>query len=129
MKTILVVEDEPSLASLLKMVLEEEGYQVITAGNGRDALTRLSTMPQLKPDLIISDIMMPFMDGRELYHIIKADPKYQKIPFILASAIIDFVDKSQFKDAILLTKPFDINEVIDTVAKLIPPETSATHLD
>ena len=61
-KTILVVDDEPNLRSLVRAYLEKDGYRVVTAGNGREALFMARDE---KPDLIVLDIMMPEMDGKE----------------------------------------------------------------
>ena len=88
MKTILIVEDEHSIAEMLAAILEEVDYQVVIAGNGQEALTRLETT---SPDLILSDIMMPIMDGRTLCRKLQAHPIYRLIPIVLMSAAYDTV--------------------------------------
>src|SRR5690606_23937872 len=71
MATILVVEDEYALAGLLRDMLQEEGYAVVLASNGSQALEQLA---ETRPDLILSDVMMPGMDGRALTRALRTDP-------------------------------------------------------
>lgn len=86
MKTILVVEDEKELIDNLRILLESEGYHVILAENGVQALREIE---QNIPDLIISDIMMPFMNGYELFNKVKKDLKTKITPFIFLTAKSD----------------------------------------
>ena len=72
MRTILVVDDEWAIAEVLESLLSDEGYRVIIANNGRQALERLSEWP---PDLIMLDFMMPVMDGRATLEALKGDPR------------------------------------------------------
>ena len=83
---ILVVEDSPTQAQRLRHVLEKQGYNVGVAANGRLAL---ELVPQLEPALIISDVVMPEMDGYELSGRIKADPTLRHIPVILVTTMSD----------------------------------------
>lgn len=83
---ILVIEDSPTQAIHLKHLLEKHGHRVSTAGNGREALTLLTGE---KPGLIISDILMPELDGYELCRIIKANQSYRDIPVILLTSLAD----------------------------------------
>ena len=75
-KTIMVVDDEPTTLQVVKDLFESEGYRVITAGGGKDALNILK---KSKVDLILLDIMMPSMDGWDVCEKIKADKKTEKI--------------------------------------------------
>ncbi|HLX12190.1 MAG TPA: response regulator, partial [Bacteroidota bacterium] len=77
-KKILLVEDEDGLAELLANLLISDGYDVIIAHNGREGLEKLEGM---KPDAIISDIVMPEMDGLEMFRQIKANAKTSSVPF------------------------------------------------
>ncbi len=79
-RCILVVEDSPTQAEQLRLLLEAEGYDVRHAANGRRALEQIATGP---PDLIVSDIAMPEMDGYELCRSLKKSPETRKIPFVL----------------------------------------------
>ena len=81
--TILVLEDNSDLLKNIELILEMEGYQVVSACSGPQALTLLE---QTRPDLIISDIMMPEMDGYEFYQCVRRHPELLTIPFIFLSA-------------------------------------------
>jgi CheY-like chemotaxis protein len=83
---ILIVEDSLTQAGRLKCLLEKNGHPVIVAANGKEALSLLGTR---KPDLIISDIIMPEMDGYQLCKQIKSDENLKDIPVILLTALSD----------------------------------------
>ncbi|MDH3215212.1 MAG: response regulator [Candidatus Krumholzibacteria bacterium] len=80
---VLVVDDEPHIAQILKFTLEKAGYQVFTAENGEAALERIN---ELQPNLVILDIMMPIMDGYEVCRKMREDFKMNQIPVIMLSA-------------------------------------------
>jgi len=86
MEEILIVEDSPTQAARLKYVLEQHGYRVATAQNGRDAINLLARQ---QPHLIISDILMPGMDGYQLCRFIRSDADLKGIPVILLTALSD----------------------------------------
>jgi two-component system response regulator (stage 0 sporulation protein F) len=114
-KKILVVEDEESLRLLYEEELKSEGYEVLTAGNGREAIEQLE---KGKPDLIILDIVMPVMDGMEaLGRIVGKD---RKIPIILNSSYPGYQDDfmSWAADA-YITKSIDLGELKDKVRELL----------
>lgn len=93
---ILVVDDNPEFLNGIKLTLEMEGFKVITASDGQQALDRLRSLPigqsqaspEVKrlPDLILADIMMPAMDGYEFYSRVRAHPYTNRIPFIFLTA-------------------------------------------
>ena len=83
---ILVVEDSPTQAEELKFILEKRGFKVSVASNGKAALASLRTH---KPDIVITDIIMPEMDGYELCRQIGSDPSFADIPVILVTALTD----------------------------------------
>ena len=114
-KKILVVDDEEGLRLLYKEVLEAEGYEVLTAQNGREALQQLD---QEKPDLIILDIVMPVMDGLEtLGRILGKD---RKIPVILNTSYAGYQREfmSWAADA-YLEKSADLTELTNKVKELL----------
>jgi CheY-like chemotaxis protein len=82
-KTILVVEDEPDIRLFLKTVLEDAGFEVITADNGKHALDKIK---YCKPDLISLDLVMPKMRGVTLLKFLQKNPEWAKIPFIVVTA-------------------------------------------
>ena len=81
---ILVVEDEPALQKVLAMRLGMEGFQVETASDGEEALEMIR---RSAPDLVLTDLMMPVMDGTELTRNIKGDPALRKIPVMILTAL------------------------------------------
>ena len=82
MKKILLVDDEPDIVEFLRYNLEKDGFEVFVSYNGRDALKKISEIP----DLIILDIMMPDMDGFEVYNKIRGNDEYAEIPIIFLTA-------------------------------------------
>jgi len=82
MKKILLVDDEVDILEFLKYNLEQDNFEVLVSSNGKDALNKISQ----NPDLIVLDIMMPEMDGFELYQQIKTNKEYQDIPIIFLTA-------------------------------------------
>ncbi|HSK41532.1 MAG TPA: response regulator [Arenibaculum sp.] len=117
MKTILIIEDEFGIALLLATVLEDEGYRVFMAANGRQGLERLE---ECRPDLVISDLMMPTMDGATMARTMRADPAYRNIPIIMMSALPEAAVREKFDgyDA-FLSKPFLEPILLKTVAGLL----------
>ena len=104
---VLIVEDSPTQAAHLKYLLEEEGYTVTTAKNGREALTAAHAQ---RPTIIISDIMMPEMDGYALCKAIKSNDKVKDIPVILVTDLNsprDVVMGLQCRADNFITKPYD----------------------
>ena len=119
MKTILLVEDEFGIAGALSVLLEDEGYRVFTAANGRDALDRLT---EVAPDLVITDFMMPLMDGAALGKALRADPASAHIPILVMSAVPEAALRARFDgyDA-FLRKPFPIPVFFDAVRRILAP--------
>ncbi|MBF8643099.1 response regulator [Pseudomonas luteola] len=117
MMTVLVVDDELLVAEVLSYALEDEGYQVVRASNGQKALEALA---RETPALIISDFMMPIMNGLELAVSIKAHPATAKIPIILISgAQAHIAQQHSYLFERVLDKPFDICGLMNTVKTLI----------
>ncbi|GAC1034719.1 hypothetical protein thsps21_55480 [Pseudomonas sp. No.21] len=119
MTTILVVDDEYLIADILAFALEDEGYMVVKAGNGRRGL---EVLDRERPALVITDFMMPIMDGLEFAQAIRARAQSSDLPIILMSGAQGSVgrDRSDLFAAVF-DKPFDINAVIAMVAQLIGP--------
>lgn len=117
MKLVLLVEDEFGQAELMSALLQGEGYRVVTALNGEEALKCLHAE---KPALILSDFMMPVMHGGELGKAVRRDPQLAEIPFVFMSGTSEHVVKQAFDqyDA-FLSKPYDIDSLLVLVAKMI----------
>ena len=115
MKKILLVEDEKELGDNIKILLESEGYQVTLAENGLDAI---KAFDKNNPDLIVSDIMMPFMDGYELFETVKEDLKTKVIPFIFLTAKSDMHSIRHGMDLgadDYLMKPFTPEDLLQSI--------------
>jgi CheY-like chemotaxis protein len=122
MKTILVVDDERSIVELLTAVLEDEGYHVVTAHNGKEGLARL---PISQPSMVLCDVMMPILDGREMCQRMQANPEYRSIPIVLMSAAARSGGLADCTYAALLSKPFDLDDVLNTVDRVLSHSKSA----
>jgi CheY-like chemotaxis protein len=122
MKKILLVDDEFALMDTLRDFLEDEGYLVETADNGKDAL---EAMAQSRPDLVITDIMMPIMDGKAMLRAMHDDPGLSPIPVVLMCSVRREVAVPPGEDlpatAAFLRKPFKLDELLETVARRIGP--------
>jgi CheY-like chemotaxis protein len=88
-KTVVVIEDEPAVIELARLILERRGFEVVGAVTGREGL---ETVRRVKPDLILLDLMLPDMDGWEVYRKIKADPELWHIPIQVVTARADGID-------------------------------------
>ncbi|MCK5022800.1 MAG: response regulator [Candidatus Aenigmarchaeota archaeon] len=119
-RKIMIVDDEESLIALLTAILEEEGYEVIPAINGEEALEKLKTV---KPDLMLLDMMMPGMSGRETCENIRKNPKTEnlKIAFVTVAKFSEAgkgkLDSMKVSDYI--TKPFDNDDLLKRIKKII----------
>ena len=112
---IMVVDDEPAIRDLIVAVLEDEGYAVVAATNGRRAL---DLMLAERPDLVIMDIMMPEMDGREAYRRLRDLPEFARTPVVMMSAATSPDRLTPRVDA-FLSKPFDLDHLLHTVARVL----------
>ncbi|MEK7234303.1 MAG: response regulator [Elusimicrobiota bacterium] len=126
MPTIMVVDDEPDIVTLLRFALEKEGYTVTEAGNGQIALERLGLEPIKMeitlPDLIILDIMMPVMDGYQLNMRLQAEPRGKDIPILVLTAkgqkMRDLFELAP-NVAAYVQKPFDPKMLRDLIAGIL----------
>ncbi|MFA4956237.1 MAG: ATP-binding protein [Candidatus Methanoperedens sp.] len=117
---ILIVEDSPTQAELLKFLLEKNDYRVWVAYNGREALDMITKKG--KPALVISDIIMPGMDGYELCRCIKNDEKLKDIPFILLTSLSDSKDVLKGLECgadNFITKPYDEKYIFSRVQYIL----------
>lgn len=114
-KLLLLVEDDLFSAETLKFALEAKGHDVLLSTNGKDAL---SVVREKHPQLIILDIMLPKMDGYHLCRLVKFDSRFKHIPVIIVSSKIQEADKKlgiACGGNEYVTKPYDINNLIDMV--------------
>jgi len=115
---VLVVDDDPSILSLVTDVLVDEGYQVVAASNGAEALRRMAADV---PALLVTDLTMPVMSGQSLVEACRAQPQMALMPIVVMSAEsrASFDSVSTLGVQELLTKPFDVGKLIDVVAQLV----------
>ena len=117
--TVLVVDDDPVILKLLEVNFSMEGFDVLSAVDGVDGLERARVD---RPDIVVTDIMMPRMNGIELLEAMRADPDIADIPVILLSAKAMTDDVRAGLDAgadDYITKPFEPLELVDRVTKLL----------
>jgi CheY-like chemotaxis protein len=113
-KTVLVIDDNVNLQTVLDMALRSAGYNVIFAANGEEGLQRLETV---QPDMIVCDVMMPDMDGVQFFNAIRERLRYEGIPIIIMTALDR---KAWFADleaegAVIIHKPFDVEQLISLI--------------
>jgi len=119
MATVLVVDDEFGIVLLLEAVLTDEGYRVLSAINGQQGLEKLGHEPS---DLVITDFMMPVMDGATMLRAMAADEALSGIPVIVMSGMPEANVAARCNGyAAFVRKPFDIIEIIEMTARLLSP--------
>ena len=116
---ILVCDDERSIVRLIQVNLERQGWSVVTAYDGKEGLEKVKSD---KPDIVVLDVMMPYMDGFEVLKNLRRDPEYQNLPVVMLTA------KAQDKDVfegyhvgadVYLTKPFNPMELVTFIKRII----------
>jgi DNA-binding response OmpR family regulator len=119
-KKVVCIEDEPEMIDLVKLILGRKGFDLVGAVGGREGL---ETVRKLKPDLVLLDLMMPDMDGWEVYQQMKADDELKAIPVIVVTAKAQSIDKvlglhiAKVDDYV--TKPFGPQELLQSVKKVL----------
>jgi DNA-binding response OmpR family regulator len=119
-RRVVCIEDEPEMIDLVKLILSRKGFQVTGAMGGREGL---EVIARDKPDLVLLDLMMPDMDGWEVYQKMKADDVMKTIPVIVVTAKAQSIDKvlglhiAKVDDYI--TKPFGPQELLESVEKVL----------
>jgi DNA-binding response OmpR family regulator len=124
---ILVVDDDPRLLHIVAMYLGIEGYEVMTAENGDDGLTKLQDRP---PDLVILDIMMPGMDGIETCRRMRGHAPTADIPIVMFSALSsdDDIERARVAGANhLITKPFNLVGLGSVVKTFFPADVGSSR--
>jgi CheY-like chemotaxis protein len=116
---VLVVDDDPQVLRLMRVNLEMEGYDVVSAPDGAEALEAIINE---RPDVVVCDVMMPGIDGLTVLRNLRSNPRTSKIPFVVVSAK---AQRSDVKAALdmgadrYITKPFDPQELLDAVEHLL----------
>lgn len=116
MKTILVADDEYDIVLALELVLSAEGYNVVKASNGKEALDRIV---ESRPELAILDVMMPVLTGIETIEFMKKQPALNSIPVVLMSAAPIRQSQKALGYAAFVKKPFDVDKFLAVIEQLI----------
>jgi DNA-binding response OmpR family regulator len=119
-RRILCIEDEPEMIDLIRLILERKGFEVLGAVGGHEGLEAIRSE---KPDLILLDLMMPDVDGWEVYRQMKADSELQHIPVVVVTAKAQSIDKvlglhiAKVDDYV--TKPFGPSDLLESVERVL----------
>lgn len=123
-RTVLVVDDDPSVLAMIGMALEAEGFQVRRAITGQQALAAITAE---RPDLVVLDVMMPGIDGREVTRRLREDPATCDLPVVICSAMARDSDQWQAWAAganSFVAKPFSIDVLVDEVRVALATATA-----
>jgi two-component system response regulator VicR len=124
-KIILCIEDESEMIDLTRLVLEREGFEVMGAVGGKQGM---ELMQQHKPDLVLLDLMMPDMDGWEVYRQMKVDKNLADVPVIIVTARAQNIDKvlglQVAKVDDYVTKPFGPKELLQSINRILNEQPS-----
>lgn len=121
MKTVFIVEDEESAANLAKIILEQEGYRVLIASTGQEAIDTLKEIQEL-PNLVLLDILLPKVNGIEVCKWIRSEQRFKDIPVVIFTALVQEEDRIEGLNAganEYLTKPFSIDKLLDIIKEYI----------
>lgn len=117
MKTILVVDDELANAEVLSLILEDEGYRVFSAANGRQGLDRVA---EVHPQLVILDYMMPLMDGAEMGKALRASEQWRHIRIVMNSSMTEAAVRDHFDGYDrFLRKPYNVEAALQIIRELL----------
>ncbi len=118
-QTILIVDDKQSIVVPLRFLMEQKGYNVITASSGKDAVDKIS---KFRPDLILLDVIHPGFDGFEICQIVRENPEWKDTKIILVTTMVRDVDIAKglaFGANAYITKPFSNSEIMKQVEELL----------
>ncbi|WP_287154522.1 response regulator [Candidatus Solincola tengchongensis] len=125
-KKILLADDDPDVVEVVSMLLEDEGYEIVTAKDGAEALEKIKLE---NPDLIILDLLMPHVDGFAVFDMLR-DPRYErwsKIPVVILTSVREEVSNRRYEletgrkmdYAAYLEKPADPDVLLETISRLL----------
>jgi DNA-binding response OmpR family regulator len=127
-RRVLCIEDEPEMIDLIRLILERKGFEVMGAVGGQEGL---DTVRREKPDLVLLDLMMPDVDGWEVYRQMKADDELKSIPVVVVTAKAQSIDKvlglhiAKVDDYV--TKPFGPTDLLDSVDRVFKNQEEVTE--
>jgi two-component system, OmpR family, response regulator VicR len=126
-RRIVCIEDEPEMIDLFRLILTRRGFEVIGANGGRQGL---ELVREIKPDLVLIDLMMPDMDGWEVYQNLKANEETQNIPVIVVTAKAQSIDRvlglhiAKVNDYI--AKPFSPSSLLESIEQVLSQTEKST---
>jgi len=119
-RRVVCIEDEPDMIDLIKLILGRKGFEVIGAEGGQEGL---KTIRKQKPDLVLLDLMMPDVDGWEVYQQMKADAALKDIPVIVVTAKAQSIDKVLGLQIVkvddYIAKPFSTEELMESIERVL----------
>jgi CheY-like chemotaxis protein len=119
-RTVVCIEDEPGVIELIRLILERRGLRVVGAVSGAEGL---EVVRQVKPSLVLLDLMMPGMDGWEVYRRMKADAMMKTIPVIIVTAKAEGIDEVLAKHIAkvddYIKKPFSLQELLQAIERVL----------
>ena len=117
---ILVIEDEPQIARLIRTVLDASGYHTTCYGEGNAGLAAAESTP---PAVIVLDLSLPDMDGLDILHVLRRHPATRNIPIIIASAVPErLTAQDRLLTQAILAKPFRFDQLLYAISRLIPAD-------
>ena len=125
-RRILCIEDEPEMIDLIRLILERKGFEVLGAVGGQEGLEAVRSE---KPDLVLLDLMMPDVDGWEVYRQMKADEELKAIPVVVVTAKAQSIDKvlglhiAKVDDYV--TKPFGPGDLVEAVDRVFEKQAES----
>ena len=119
-RTVVCIEDEPGVIELIRLILERRGLKVVGAVSGMEGL---EVVRQVQPSLVLLDLMMPEMDGWEVYRRMKADAMMKTIPVIIVTAKAEGIDEVLAKHIAkvddYIKKPFSLQELLQAIERVL----------
>lgn len=117
-KTILIIDDDFGLQTVLSIAIKDAGYEAVFASDGEEGLRRI---PVVRPDLVITDVMMPHMDGVQVFETVKERLRTEGVPIILMTALgrKDWFSDLEAEGAVILHKPFEVDYLLSVIRMLL----------
>jgi chemosensory pili system protein ChpA (sensor histidine kinase/response regulator) len=115
-RCVMVVDDDGAIRSLLTLVLESHGYEVAAASDGQEALDLIR---EALPDVVLTDLDMPRLDGWQLISNLRLDPLVSEIPVIVVSAAVDLLNQDDLGVRAVIRKPFRVDALIHLLESVL----------
>lgn len=117
MAYVLIIEDEPTVAMVLREALGDEGHEAVVESDGRTGLARLLRDPV--PDIVLVDLFLPGMGGHKVVEAMRADPRLRSVPVVVVTGAVTRPGDLPAASSAVISKPFDLTHVVNTVQRLL----------